>query len=618
MRTRTVVDRERIARLVSRVLLACCAAIAAAGCASDLERRFQTHVNYLASDELEGRGVGSRGIELAADYIADRFREIGLEPAGDNGTYFQSFEMTLRRTLTDEARLSIKGAATPLRLREDFVPFNFSSDEAFSGPVVFCGYGTVAPEENRDDFADVNVDQGVVLMLRGEPPSWSDETGELTRHAMFRSKVYNAKDRGAVAVLIVNQKPAAGEADDLTQFVAEGAEAYGIPAFHVTRAAASAMLAAGRFDALEVLQRKADEGDSVSADVPHVAVDGQAVFRKVSASTRNVLGLLRGTGALAEETVVVGAHYDHLGIQRPMMRRFKAGKPVHETSDPQIHNGADDNASGTSGVIETARLLAEGPRLKRSVLFIAFTGEESGLHGSKHYVEHPTVPIESTVAMLNMDMIGRLPAGSDDLLVFGMRSGAGVPDIVERAAAEVGLEAKPSPDTGGRSDHAPFIRREVPSMHFFTGFNGDYHKPSDDSHKINASGGAKVVSLVRKTACAIAMLDERPEFREPPQPSRQPDSGGSPSYRVVMGIAPEYAEDGTPGMAVEAVTPEGPADLAGMKAGDRILRISDKEVANIYDYMAATRGNKPGDVVGVVVLRDGREIVLQVTLAAAR
>ncbi|MBI4717105.1 MAG: M28 family peptidase [Planctomycetes bacterium] len=588
-----------------------------AGCANPTAQRFQTHVNYLASDELEGRGVGTPGIELAADYVARQFAEIGLEPAGDNGTYFQSFPMTLRRKLTDAGRLALEGDKEERRQERDFVPLSFSSDEAFSGDVVFCGYGIVAPDKDRDDFVHADVKGNVAFMLRGEPPSWTQADGTHTPHAMFRNKVYNAKDRGAVAVLLVNLTPAEGEKDELIAFETRGADNFGIPAFHVTRAFADVMLAAGGRGTLAAIQEKLDAGGYASAALAGVKVSGQAGFQTESAPTRNVLGLLRGHGALADEYVVVGAHYDHLGKVKPMMRRFKGGKLVADDGAPQIHNGADDNASGVGGVIETARLFAGGERPQRSVLFVAFTAEESGLHGSKHYVEHPTVPLEKTALMLNFDMIGRLSPVGGKLEVFGAKCGAEFMDVLTPLARRQGIALAPTPDDGGRSDHVSFVRKRVPAMHFFTGQHLDYHKPSDDADKINARGAAKIIQLAYDAAREFANRTARPTFQE--VKASAPEKGGDmPSYRVVMGLAPGYGDDGKPGMAVEAVNAEGPADMAGMKAGDRIIRIDGKNVANIYDYMAATRNNKPGDTVEVVVLRGDNELTLKVTLASAK
>lgn len=588
-----------------------------AGCANGLEQRFHAHIDYLASDKLEGRGVGTQGIELAADYIGQQFASVGLEPAGDDGTYFQTFSMTLRRTLTDESRLAFSGDKVERRQGTDYVPFNYSSDDSFSGGVVFCGYGIINPDKSYDDFKDIDLTGKAALMFDGEPSSWADENGNPTRHAQQRNKVYNAKDRGAVAILIVSPKPAEGETDRLTEFVAEGADAYGIPAFHITRAMADDCLASVRFGTLNDLQIKLDAGGFASADLAHVAVTGQAGFKKTSAPTRNVLGIRRGAGPLADEFVVIGAHYDHLGIRKPMMRKFKGGKLVAEEIRPQIHNGADDNASGISGLIENARIFAAAPPPKRSVLFIAFTAEESGLHGSKYYVEHPTIPLEKTAAMLNMDMIGRLKPGDDHVQVFGVQCGKEFMEVLEPAGRAVGLTIAPAVDEGGRSDHASFIRKQVPSMHFFSGNHPDYHQPSDDSDKINTQGGVRITKLVYETARSLADRESRPEFQMV-KSEKKDQPAATTTFRVVMGLTPNYTDDGTPGMGVDAVSPEGPAEVGGMKAGDRIIRIGGKSVANVYDYMAATRNNKAGDTVEVMVLRDGKEQTLKVTLAPAK
>ncbi len=590
------------------------------GCTSSAARRFQAHVDYLASDQLAGRGVGTEGIELAADYIAAQFRDAGLEPGAGDGTFFQSFPIALRRTLTDESSLKLVGDERERKLHRDFVPFIFSSGASFKGGVVFCGYGIEAADKNHNDYEKIDLNGKVALMLRGEPPSWSEANGEPTRYAMFRDKVYDAKDRGAVAVLITNQAPTApAQPDTLIDFDNARRENYGIPAFHISRSFARAMLHKGGLGSLKELQRRLDAAEIVSAPLGHVAVSGNPGLRQQTAPTRNVIGLLRGRGPLADECVVLGAHYDHLGIRKPMMRRFKAGKLIREDLPPQIHNGADDNASGVAGLIEIARRAAAAPPPRRSLLFVAFSAEESGLLGSAYYVKHPVFSLENTVAMLNMDMIGRMNRRTDRVLVFGAKSGTGIEESLMRRAAALGLEIAPSKDSGGRSDHASFIRKKIPALHFLTGIHSDYHKPSDDADKINARGGVEVERLVYDIAEDIANAHARPKFQAVNVERKEAKgASGTPTYRVVMGLAPGYAEGDQPGMAVEAVTPEGPADVAGMKGGDRIVRINDKDVGNIYDYMAAMRKNKPGDHVTVVVMRNGKKLVLDVTLAPAR
>lgn len=586
------------------------------GCASDLQKRFQSHIDYLASDELEGRGIGSEGLQLAADYIAGQFELIGLEPAGDDGGWFQTFSMTVDRKLTDQCGLTVSGESTKLERGQDFIPFGFSSNDAFKGDVVFCGYGIVDSDRSHNDFVHLDLKGKIAIIVRGEPADWADEAGNATRNAMFRNKVYNAKDREASAVLIVNQAPEEGESDKLSRFVSHRPDAYGMPAFQITRKLAEQLLERGGLRSLDALQAAVDDGKLASAPLVGVSISGQAGFEEVTASTSNVVGRLPGVGPLAKEHVIIGAHYDHLGIRKPMMRRFRRGKVVSGEVKAQIHNGADDNASGVSGVIEAARILVAEP-MPRTVLFIAFTGEEAGLHGSKYYVEHPIVPLDDTVAMLNLDMIGRMGRFGAEVQAFGAATSPQFDAILESAAKPTGIKAVAAVDQGGRSDHAPFIRSKIPSMHFYSGHHKDYHQPSDDSDKINAKGGAGVVRLVASAVRAIAERSDRVAFSEPKGASFAQKEGAVTSFKVVMGLAPSYIDDGKAGMKVDGISSEGPADMAGMRVGDRILRIGTTTVSNVYDYMAATRSNKAGDEVEVMVSRGGKEVALKVVLAPA-
>ena len=589
--------------------------LALSGCGPTLATRFQSHIDYLASDQLTGRGVGTEGIEQAAAYIAERFAAIGIEPMGDHGSYFQTYDMTLHRELTDEARFTFGASTTPPVLHTDFVPMGFSSNDDFDGEVVFCGYGIEREEKGHDDFVHLDVEGKVALILRGEPVSWSDEDGFPTRHASLRNKIYNAKDRGAVAVLIVNQPPEEGETDKLDPFRGSGSDDFGLPVFQVSRKAAEEQLAAAKMDSLAALQENLDASSRGSGTLRGVRASGRAGFKIRTAPTSNVVGIWRGEGPLAGEYVVVGAHYDHLGIRVPMMRRFKGGKSVLETQEPQIHNGADDNASGTSAVIEIARLFAHAERPKRSIIFITFTAEESGLLGSKYFMEHPPVAADRIVAMLNMDMVGRMKPGTKEIQVFDVDSGEGLGEILAAAARTADLVTQEASEGGARrSDHGSFISHRIPSLHFYTGGHLDYHKPSDDSEKINAEGGAKVVRLVYETAVGVANRDQRLAFIES---KAGPTNVTMTSFRVVMGLTPNYANDGGGGMLVDAVSVEGPAEVAGMKARDRIMSIGGKEIANVYDYMASTRNNKPGDEVEVIVQRGDKEVTLRVTLAGA-
>jgi hypothetical protein len=616
---------------VAGLVFCACNGPAREGGFGERSKRFQKHIAYLAGDELEGRGVGSKGIESAAEYIAAQYKEVGLSPAGSDGTYFQPFPIALQRTLVEGNRLKFSGEEQGRVQGKDFMPLAFSSSGKFSGKVVLCGYGITNSDKSHDDFKPVDLKGKTALVFDGEPAGWADAEGNPTRNALRRNKVYNVKDRNASAILFVNPRSKEGDKDALTPFVSEGADDYGLPAMHITREVAAAIFKVSGLGELDEVQKRLDGGATVSAEMVKVEIEGEVKFEKKTATTRNVLGVLKGSGPQAEEWVVIGAHYDHLGIRAPMMRTFKDGKIVEGTSVPEIHNGADDNASGVSGLIEIARSMAKEPKSNRSVLFIAFSAEETGLQGSKYYADHPFAPLDRTVAMLNMDMIGRLPVGGDRVTVFGANSAAEFMPILEAAGKVGGLEIQPGVDSGGRSDHAAFVRKGIPSLHFYSGNHSDYHKPSDDSPLINADGGARIATVVLETTKALADMKGRPALKEekvagkggaaatdPHAGVKVDDPDKVPTYRVVMGLSPSYAEDGQTGMAVDAVSPEGPAEKAGMKAGDRIVKINGKPVANIYDYMASTRENKGGDTVDVVVLREGKEIVLKVTLSGAR
>lgn len=611
---------------VGRLLALGLALALAAGCASPkAASSFQAHVDYLASDDLEGRAIGTPGIDLAADYIADHFKALGLEPGGENGTFFQTFQMAKRKELGNDTHLALSGVPVGVSRDVDYVPLSFTSADDFDGQVVFCGYGIEDDEHDRHDYARVDVSDKVVLILRGEPDDWADDDRP-TLAASFRTKAYAARERGAAAVLFVSQSPPDGVPDDLLRFDGSRPDAYGIPAFYITRKLADKMIEAGSMDDLDELQRRLDGGTSCSADVSGVRANGKADLKVVKADVRNVIGIVRGVAPYADQYVVIGAHYDHLGKVVPMQRKFKAGRLVRSEPVPQIHNGADDNASGTAGVIELARRFSSGRPPKRSVAFVAFTAEETGLHGSEYFVNHTPLPgfNESSidqgdaevVAILNMDMIGRLPEDGS-LEVFGVDSGKEFRAILDKHASRFGLKIGAVGATSGRTDDASFYRRDVPGMHFCTGTHADYHKPSDDADKINSEGGARVFGLVGAVADDLASADSPPTYVAGLR-TRSMSSDTRPGYRVVMGLTPGFAEDGIAGMKVQDVSPDGPAEVAGMKPGDRIVRIGKIAVNNIYDYMGALSKNKPADQVEVEVTRNGRNVVLTVTVAPAR
>ncbi|GMU24874.1 MAG: hypothetical protein AMXMBFR13_49450 [Phycisphaerae bacterium] len=650
--------------------------------------RFLEHVSYLASDELGGRGVGTPGIDQAAEYIADQFRKAGLRPAGESGTYFQTFEVTLGQELTGLAQLSVSGAPAMGLPNRDFVPLPFSSSEAFEGPVAFVGYGITNPEANYDDYAGFDAEGKVLLMLRYEPhhPDPQVEFGgkQPSNHAAFRTKASLARKHGARAVLIVNPPLHHGEKDLLFDFESiEHTSSFGLPMLHVSREYADRLLKAAGEPDLATLQRALDAQLGTAASGPgepphpplskggrsaghaaeppqpplgkggsndeHSAHSSQHATRSTQHSalstqhsapsthdsslsthhsprdlkglvargdpglvrrqvpTRNVIGMLPGNGPLADEFIVIGAHYDHLGKVLP--RRASSPQPAER--QPEIHNGADDNASGTAGVIELARAFGQRGTDGRSLLFIAFSAEEMGLLGSDWFVDHPTIPLEKIVAMLNMDMIGRLR--DNRLEVFGIQTASEFEDILNRQAGLLGFQLKASGGGFGPSDHTSFYKKKIPALHFFTGLHNDYHMPGDDTHTVNAEGGAKVVQLIHNVAAGLTAAPQRPTYVAVVDKER-PRTG----LKVRLGVLPSYADDEEPGMQIEGASPASPAERAGLREGDRILMIGTHEVNDVHGLMDALGAFNPNDEATITVLREGRRLKLGVKFEASK
>lgn len=563
--------------------------------------RFLEHIRLLAHDDLGGRGTGSDGIDLAAGYIAGRLAALGVQPGGPNGTYFQEFIIERGAELSPATRISFEGCDATAALTEDFVPFGFSTQGEFRGELVFIGYGISNPEKTHDDYAEVDVCGRVVLMLRREPADWAQD-GTATDHARFDRKVKLAAEKGVIAAFIVNQDPGADGVDGLMRFRSVD-ETHGLPAIHLKRAVAEKLLAAAGLPDLTHLQRRLDdENAAVSTLLDGVRAAGTVAYEKKKLTARNVIGVLPGTGLHAGEHVVVGAHFDHLGTVRG-----------------RVHNGADDNASGTAGIIEIAGALAATPQRDRGVLFIAFSGEEIGLEGSKYFVAHPTVPASSIVAMLNLDMIGRLTPHDEAnrLAIQGLGTGDYFKEIVERRTSELQIPYLPDDSARGPSDHASFNNAGIPSLFFFTGVHGDYHQPGDDIEKINAEGGVQIADLVYRITLDLVNRKEAPQFAEVTHRApifRGLSAGGGP--RVFMGIRPDFEDASVePGWRVAEVMPGGGAEKAGIMPGDRILRINQETITDFNDYRRATDDKKPGDVIRVTLRRGGEERTLDVELA---
>jgi hypothetical protein len=569
----------------------------------------QKDIEFLASPEMKGRATGTTELDRAARFIAERFKAAGLEP-GAGKSYFQKFSVTVGAEMGARNAARLRTAAEAgalLAAGKDFVPLNFSDSGTASLPIVFAGYGITAPEFHYDDYAHLDVAGKAVLVLRHEPqeddPKSVFDGRDLTPHSQIVNKAINARNHGAKAMILVNDPLVhAGEEDRLVRFGSlTGPEHAGLLLIQVKQSVLDSVLPAGR--KLADLQKAIDEKlEPQSFPLEGVTAEFSVDIRRITAMTQNVVGILRGRDPkLAEEAVVIGAHYDHLGLgEHNSLAPSEAGK---------IHPGADDNASGTAAVLELAGAIAARRRdLRRSVVFIAFSGEELGLLGSSYYTKHPLWPLERTAAMINLDMVGRPKGGK--IYVGGVGTSPQFKKILEQAN-RTGLTLAYNESGYGSSDHLSFYVKNIPVIFFFSGLHADYHRPSDTPNKILPTEEARVADLALRTALTISALEARPEFVRVAEP--RPPAGGGGGYGAYFGSVPDMGEE-TAGVKFADVREGSPAAKAGLKAGDILVEFAGKEIKNLYDFTFALRTHKPGEVVKVTVLRGGQRLTVDVKL----
>ncbi len=566
--------------------------------------RYWSDVKALASPDMEGRGDGTKGLTKAEHLIESRYKQLHLDPAGAKG-YAQPFSVITGARLKSDNRCVVHSAATKTELKtsQDFVPFSFSASGEVDAPLVFAGYGATADEFHYDDYSGLDVKDKIVVVLRYEPAGFAQKSGNhgLTQHSQLITKAINARNHGAKAIVILNGKLGDGEEDLLTRFGSvSGPENVGLVMVQVKNAVADEWFkAAGK-----TLKDVQDEINNTTKPSSFALPDSLHLTLKIDiettrATVNNVLAWLPGK---SDEYVIIGAHYDHLG-----RGNFDSLAP---SQIGQIHPGADDNASGTAGVLELARLLApERGQLKRSILFMNFSGEELGLLGSAEWVKEPTRPLAKAVAMINMDMIGRIK--DQKVYIGGVGTGSTFKPILEQAQKEEPFKIEYSAGGYASSDHTSFVAKKIPVLFFFSGLHSDYHKPSDTADKINAPSAAHLLDLVESVAIQIANADQPPAFQVVAED--KPSGGGGGGYGPYFGSIPDFGQTEN-GVKFSDVKPNSPAAKAGLKAGDVLVQFGDKPIKNLYDFTDALRRSKVGDVVEVKVLRDGQPMTVNVKL----
>jgi len=591
-------------------------ALAAAALAGELYTISAAHyrdmVTYLASPDLKGRMTGSPELETAAKWLVKQYKDLGVQPV-PGLDYVQRYEVTVNASLGSDNRLSWSrgGERHTAAPGQDFQPFNFSANGAFSGPMIFVGYGISAPEYGYDDYAGIDVKDKVVVVLRHEPQEFDDKSvfaGKvMTRHSQLDNKAVNAKYHGAKAVIFVNDLSNHTDPDELDRFSALLGPGYREIAFVQVKASVANewFEAAGKDIKTWIAGVDRDLKAASFAFPADVTIDASIDVQRESKMVPNIAAYLPGeTG----EYVIVGAHFDHLG-----MGTFASMAP--DMAGKAIHPGADDNASGTAGVIELARYFASRPKAKRGILFLHFSGEEMGLLGSAAYVAHPLLPLDKAVAMINMDMIGRIREGK--VYVGGTATGTTLKALLDQESPHFPKLKLDLTEQGGygSSDHQSFTVAHVPVLFFFSGLHADYHKPGDTADKIDAENAAGLLEFVAATAQDLADAPGRPEFVRTAAPQMIASASASNSgFGVYFGSVPDMSEVPGGGFRLADVRDGGPAAKAGLKAGDIMYDFDGTPIKNLYDFSQALRMHKPGDEVLVKWRRDGKEMEAKTTL----
>lgn len=575
--------------------------------------RMTADVQFLAGTELKGRKAGTPEADKAAAYIASSFKKIGLVPGAGASSYLQTFDFIDGVTLGPKNALVTSGGAEVGRtwsIDLEYRPMAFSTAGAVSGEAVFAGYGITAKDLDYDDYAGLDVKGKIAVILRYGPDG-DDSKSPFSQYMALRYKASQARQNGAAAVVFVTGPRTKDVGDDLVALRTDASFTdAGLIAVSVKRPVAESIFrASGR--TLEEIQKAIDEKKKpASFAIANARIDITADVTPRRVKTSNVLGVLVGSDPLLnKEFVVVGAHYDHLGLGGP--------GSLEPSPEGKIHHGADDNASGVSLLLELARALsAKRTELKRSVLFISFAAEEIGTLGSLHFTKNPTVPLDKIAAMVNLDMVGRLR--NDSLDVHGTGTSSAWPAIVEKANQAAGLKLKFQKGGFGPSDHSPFYAAGRPVLFLFTGAHAEYHRPSDTADRINYAGQERILGFLQPVISEVASAPEPVPFTKVAGET-QPQPGGGRSRGVWVGTIPDFSEE-KPGVRVSGTTPGSPAEKAGILAGDLLVKFAGKELRNLYDYTYALQDVKPGDKVIVEVKRmeGGAEVTksIEVTVAA--
>ena len=558
------------------------------------------HIRYLSHDSRGGRYPGTRGSKDAIAYLVKRLKSYGVGPGVEN-SYVQPFDITTGITL-DNTNYAIINEDS-LVLKRDYIPLSFSSSGITEGEVVFAGYGFDINEDQLqwNDYSGINVKDKWVMVMRHSPERGNNHS-PFAAHSPLHKKMLIARDKGAVGIIFISQL----EDEDLLPLnYMSGYDNSEIPALHLSNNTADKLLANQGWS-----RQKIQETMNRSLESLNFQIDGKTLKTSIGlkhtvSRGANVIGEIKsGNRKYRDEYVVIGAHFDHVGQGGPGSGSRKPDLNV-------VHPGADDNASGTSGLLEIAqKLAAQKSRLKRSVVLIGFDAEEKGLLGAKYFVENPTIDLDNIVTMINMDMIGRMEDSS--ATVGGVGTSPAFESLLDSLKVGRSFDLSMSEQGFGPSDHAAFYSKNIPVLFFFSGFHNEYHTPEDTWKHINLQGTTDIVNLVYDVVYHLSRTSSRPRFTEagPKQAQAAPMNR---SFKVTFGIMPSYTSS-EEGLQVDGISkPDGPAATAGITKGDVIKSIDGKIIKNIYEYMDRLGELKTGATVPVTIERNGKQLVLNVS-----
>ncbi|HVG10845.1 MAG TPA: M28 family peptidase [Thermoanaerobaculia bacterium] len=554
--------------------------------------RYLKDVRWLADDAREGRGIGTRGLEEASRYLERRFRETGIEPAGQDGTFFHRFDAPVAVESKAGTAMTLDGEPVA---RAEYEPASFSASSKVEGEVVAAGYGITAPDLGVDDYKGIDARGKIVAVRRFTPSGGPFEKEDAERrYGDLRYKTFNAREHGAIGMIVVD-----------APLVKEGEEAPSeapLPALRLD----SGLTAAAGDAGIPVVTLSRAAGSALFEGAHRISLTVELEHRHETLA--NVVGVIRaGAPARLPGAILVGAHYDHIGLGGASSLSPDAREP---------HNGADDNASGTAALLEVGRLLAgRRDHLRRDVYLIAFSGEEMGVLGSTALTRKPPAGLEmkDLMAMFNMDMVGRLRGNA--LSVLGAESAKEWHEIVDPVCERAGLACSLGGDGYGPSDQYPFYAAGIPVLHFFTGVHEDYHKPTDDSGKVNGDGGVRVAALVAELTEGLSVRPERLAYKSLPAPA---PPGDTRSMGASLGTVPDYTGDGRPGVLLSGVRAGSAAEQAGMQRGDLLVELGGTPIRDIHDFMYVLRRAKPGEKAAAVVLRGEERVTVEVTYGVSR